>query len=190
MPKKRVRLCQLPSPGNIAGRSSSITNAFFNAIIPVISPTQEEEMTALEILCMQADDIRCAYCGDKSTEWDHLNAIIRGQRPTGYITEIANLVPACGKCNQSKGKAEWRVWITSSARLSPQSRAIVDIQARIDRLTAYEQWKQPRKIDFDRIVDSKLWEQHQLNWKAVLVLLKTSQELAREIKQAVVSSIA
>jgi 5-methylcytosine-specific restriction endonuclease McrA len=189
MPKKRTRLCQLPSPGNIAGRSSSITNAFFNAIIPIISPTEEEEVKALEILGMRPDNIRCAYCGDKSTEWDHLNAIIREQRPTGYITEIANLVPACGKCNQSKGKADWRVWMTSTARLSPKSRAVADIQDRINRLAAYEQWKQPIRIAFDEIVDATLWEKHQSNWREVLALLKKSQDLAKEIKQVVVRGI-
>src|SRR5262245_24638640 len=106
---KRIRYCQLPTPMNITGRSSSITNAFISAIIPVVEPTQAEEIEALRLLGMSLDDIRCAFCGDKSTEWDHLRAIICDQKPTGYITEIANLVPACGKCNQSKGKTQWRV---------------------------------------------------------------------------------
>src|SRR5216683_808747 len=120
--KKRIRHCKMPSPGNIAGRSSSITNAFFNAIIPIVAPSEEEELEALAILQMDSADIRCAYCGDKSTEWDHLRPIITNQRPTGFITEIANLVPACGKCNQSKGKAHWRSWMQSAARLSPKTR--------------------------------------------------------------------
>lgn len=64
MPKKEVRLCQLLSPGNIAGRSSSITNAFFNAIIPVKSPTEEEGMKALEILYMQTTSTWIILYGD------------------------------------------------------------------------------------------------------------------------------
>jgi hypothetical protein len=56
--KKRLRLCQMPSPGNIASRSSSITNAFFNAIIPIIHPTEDEELEALKILGMDPTDIR------------------------------------------------------------------------------------------------------------------------------------
>lgn len=32
---KRVRYCQLPTSMTVTGRSSSITNAFFTAIIPV-----------------------------------------------------------------------------------------------------------------------------------------------------------
>ena len=88
---------------SVTGRSSSITNAFIDAIIPAVDPTEEEKLEALRILQIDPKDIRCAYCGDKATEWDHLRPIITIQEPTGYITEIANLVPSCGKCNQSKG---------------------------------------------------------------------------------------
>ena len=182
---KRVRYCQLPAMVSVTGRSSSITNAFINAIIPVHDPTQEEELEALRILEMNPSDIRCAYCGDKSTEWDHLRAIISNQEPTGYITEIANLVPACSKCNQSKGKAHWRAWMLGGARLSPTTRNIADIPKRIKRLEAYEAWRQPKKIDFAEIVGPEMWRRHRQNWKDVLQLLKKSQELATEIRDIV-----
>lgn len=182
---KKTRLCQLPSPGNIAGRSSSITNAFFNAIIPIHEPTEEEEREALMLLGMDPSDIRCAYCGDKSTEWDHLRPIITLQQPTGYITEIANLVPACGKCNQSKGKRQWQEWMLSTARLSPKTRGITDIPERIEKLTLYAMWKPATKIDFNLIVHKDIWEQHNLNWKRVLALLQESQKLAKEIRQTI-----
>ena len=166
--KKRTRLCQMPTPGNIAGRSSSITNAFFNAIIPIDDPSEEEELEALQILGMDRNDIRCAYCGEKSTEWDHLRAIITDQRPTGFITEIANLVPACGKCNQSKGKTEWKKWMVGPAKLSPTTRGVLGIEDRIARLSSQE-----------------LWNEHLANWNAVRDLLTKSQKLATEIRQAI-----
>ena len=183
--KKRLRLCQMPSPGNIAGRSSSITNAFFNAIIPIISPSEEEELEALKILGMDPTDIRCSYCGDKSTEWDHLRPIITDQRPTGFITEIANLVPACGKCNQSKGKSDWRKWMVSSAKLSPKTRGKTDIEDRMARLADYENWRKPTNIAIESIVDAEMWKRHQTNWRTVLDLLKESQKLAKEIREAI-----
>ena len=138
---KRRRLCQLPTAMTVTGRSSSITNAFINAIIPIIEPTEAEELEALHILEIDPADIRCAYCGDKSTEWDHLRPIITNQEPTGYITEIANLVPSCGKCNQSKGKSHWRTWMLSRAALSPTTRRVVDLDTRITRLEQYEKWR-------------------------------------------------
>ncbi len=179
---KRVRYCQLPASMNVTGRSSSITNAFINAIIPVIEPTEAEELEALRILEMNPNDIRCSYCGDKMTEWGHLRPIISNKEPTGYITEIANLVPSCGKCNQSKGKSHWRTWMEGNAKLSPKTRNIPDIKERMVRLQKYEAWRQPRKIDFAAIVGPEMWQRHKQNWQSVLDLLKKSQELAEEIR--------
>lgn len=174
----------------VMGRSSSITNAFINAIIPTIEPSEEEELEALRILGMDPKDIRCAYCGDRSTEWDHLRPIISAQEPTGYITEIANLVPSCGKCNQSKGKSRWRTWIQGDARLSPKTRGVPNLKKRIAKLDAYEKWRQPQKIDFAAIVGPKMWRRHRKNWRDVLSMLKKSQELASEIRAIVAKANA
>jgi hypothetical protein len=179
---KRIRYCQLPKVSTVRGRSSSITNAFFNAIIPVVPPSDEEVLEALAILELDKDDIRCAYCGDKSTEWDHLRPIIENQKPTGYITEIANLVPACGKCNQSKGKSYWKTWMMSGARLSPASRGKSGLEDRVTRLERYERWRTPTRIDFATLVDPEMWQRHEENWRRVLDLLKSSQELASQIR--------
>jgi len=92
----------MPTPMKITGRSSSITNAFINSIIPVVLPSAEEVKQALEILGMTAETFQCAYCGSIASEWDHLRPLVKGKKPTGYISEIHNLVPSCGKCNQSK----------------------------------------------------------------------------------------
>jgi hypothetical protein len=173
----------------VTGRSSSITNAFISAIIPTIEPTQAEELEALSILGMIPDNIRCAYCGDRATEWDHLRAIITNQEPTGYITEIANLVPACGKCNQSKGKSHWRTWMEGNAKLSPKTRGVPDLVDRIARLDEYEAWRKPKKIDFAAVVGPEMWQRHRKNWREVLDLLKKSQELAGEIRTIVAKAV-
>lgn len=48
-------LFKMPTPMKITGRSSSITNAFVNSIIPVIPPTEGQVKEALFILGMDAD---------------------------------------------------------------------------------------------------------------------------------------
>src|ERR1041385_6913759 len=116
---------RMPSVQTMVSRKSSITNAFVNALIPVIDPTNQEIAEALRILGMEPSDVRCAYCGDKSTEWDHLRPLVIKHRPTGFISEIGNLVPSCGKCNQSKGNKPWRVWILSATfSHSPTKRGV------------------------------------------------------------------
>src|SRR5260221_12166807 len=157
---KRIRCCLLPAPMSVTGRSSSITNSFINAIIPVIEPTEEEELEALRILQMDAKHICCAYCGDKATEWDPFRPIISNQEPTGYIAEIANLVPSCGKCNQSKGKSYWRTWMEANARLSPKIRGVTDLMERTARLQSYEARPRPRKTDFAAGGGAEMWHRH------------------------------
>lgn len=62
------KIFRMPTPVKITGRTSSITNAFVNGIIPVIEPTEEEIESALKTLGMDKDHIVCAYCGNPYTE--------------------------------------------------------------------------------------------------------------------------
>src|SRR6516225_4291592 len=160
---------QMPTVATMVSRKSSITNAFVNTLVPQIFPTLEEIEQALSILGMDITDVRCAYCGDKATEWDHLRPLVIKQRPTGYISEIANLVPACGKCNQSKGNSPWREWMLSTtARHSPTARGKADVSDRIVRLQAFERWRPPRKIeDFEAILGKEEWTAYWLAWEKI-----------------------
>jgi len=181
---------QMPTPVSIIARASSITNSFINTIIPVVPPSDDEVLEALAILGMDPSDPCCAYCGDPPTEWDHLRPLVLNQRPTGYISEIGNLVPACGKCNQSKGNKPWRAWIESNARRSPRARGIADLSDRIERLIAYERWRDVQPIDFAAIVGEEVWAQHWANWRRVLEVMRESQEFAAGVRARIASSRA
>jgi len=179
---------QMPAVQTMVSRKSSITNAFVNSVIPVFPPTQDEIRSALSILGMDASDLRCAYCGEKASEWDHLRPLVVKRRPTGFVSEIANLVPSCGKCNQSKGNKDWRSWISSKARLSPATRGVADLQQRIDRLDQYERWRQPRVMDFEGILGREVWAEYWVSCEQMVSALKKCQELADHLKAIVVKS--
>lgn len=174
----------MPKPVRITGRSSSITNSFVNGVIPVVMPTEPQVREALEILGL-LDHVSCIYCGDTSTEWDHLRPLVEKQRPTGYISEIHNLVPACGKCNQSKGNKNWLTWMRSTARLSPSARGVVDIEERIARLQEYENRGVPTRIDFEAAVGAELWERHWAHHNRLLELMRVADQDAQEIRMRV-----
>jgi hypothetical protein len=183
-----LSLFRMPTPMKITGRSSSITNAFINSIIPVVRPTADEVKNALEILGMTPETFQCAYCGGVASEWDHLRPLVKDKKPTGFISEIHNLVPCCGKCNQSKGNKDWKVWMLSNAQLSPTARGIKDIPERVRRLEAYESSKSPTKMDFESIVGKDLWVQHQSNLERVHSLMREAQELAAKINTDVANA--
>lgn len=176
-----LSLFRMPTPMKITGRSSSITNAFINSIIPIVLPTDEDVRNALELLSMTPQSFQCVYCGGAVSEWDHLRPLVKNKKPTGFISEIHNLVPSCGKCNQSKGNKEWRAWMLSNAKLSPSTRGIKDISERIKRLEVYECSKAPTQIDFVAIVGEDVWLQHQNNLERVQSLMRESQQLAAQI---------
>lgn len=180
----RVGSFAMPKPVRITARSSSITNSFVNGIIPVIYPTTEEVREALATLGM-LDHVVCAYCGDPSTEWDHLRPLVENQRPTGYISEIHNLVPACGKCNQSKGNRHWKSWMRSNARLSPATRGVADIEDRIARLEEYERQNRPTRIDFGDAAGAELWARHWEHHLRILAMMREADADAQEIKARV-----
>jgi len=181
---------QMPSVATMVSRKSSITNAFVNAIIPQIQPSIDEIDEALRVLGMEPTDVRCAYCGDRKTEWDHLRPLVVKQRPTGYISEIANLVPACGKCNQSKGNWPWRKWIVGeTARHSPKRRGIVDLAERMDRLEAYERWRAPTLIDFQAVLGKEQWDAYWKLWEAINVDLRKCQDVANTCRERIAESL-
>ena len=183
-----LSLFKMPVAIKITGRSSSITNAFINSIIPVVPPKENDVRQALSILGMVGKSLQCSYCGTSATEWDHLRPLVMKKKPTGYISEIHNLVPACGKCNQSKGNKNWREWMLSDAKLSPKSRQVPDIDDRIDRLEKYEEWGEPIKIDFERTVGKEIWEAHWFNCNMIQERMRKAQEHADKIKKLVDAS--
>ncbi len=183
------KIFRMPTPVKITGRTSSITNAFVNGIIPVIEPTDEEINDVLTILGMNTDNICCAYCGDTYTEWDHFRPLVKNKMPTGYISEIHNLVPACGKCNQSKGNKNWKEWMLSDATLSPHTRSIPDLDFRIKRLEVFEKQYVPTKLDFEKIVGTEAWKQHWDNCQKLHDLMQESQKHSDKIKALIYNSI-
>ena len=175
----------MPNPVTIMGRSSSITNSFVNGIIPVIEPTEDEIHDALTILEQNKDDVRCVYCGDKKTEWDHLYPLIVNKKHTGYITEIANLVPACGKCNQSKGNSNWKEWMLSNAEKSPKTRGIKDLDRRIEIIENYDKHFQKRIINLEELAGKELWEKYQRAYDSIIFNMESAQNIMDEIKKKI-----
>lgn len=169
---------KVPKTAKITGRSSSITNAFIQAILPTKAWSDQEESTALGILGMERPILSCAYCGSETSEWDHLFPLVRNKRPTGFIHEIRNLVPACGRCNHSKSGANWDSWFQSSTSNSPTKRRIEDREKRFRRLEAFVEWGNLRPLEFDDLAGNV--ETLDEYW-ATLVKLQADMALAQKL---------
>jgi hypothetical protein len=172
-------------PPKLTGRTSTLTGLFFTTLTPYIEPSAEEVDEALPVLGMERGQCVCAYCGDKKSEWDHFRAILENRQPTGYITEIHKLVPACGKCNQSRGNKPWREWMISAALHSPKSRGKSDIERRMPCLEAYERWSKPIRLDYRALAGDDQWAQHLRNRDSIQEWLTNAEGLAGAIRSKV-----
>ena len=76
--------------------------------------------------------IRCFYCdAPEPTRWDHLHAVARGGD-----TVPGNLVPACGRCDDSKQDRDVEQRARSTSPHRPPLERLPQLQARI---AAYRQ---------------------------------------------------
>ncbi len=163
---------------------------FFAALTPVFEPTDAEVREALGVLGMTEGAVVCAYCGGKKSEWDHFRPITVDRKPTGFVTEIANLVPSCGKCNQSKGNKHWLEWIRGKAKHSPTTRGISDIDARVEHLSAYERWRKPIQVDYAALLGAADWDKHLRHLDEILAYMAAAEEHAAKCRQVISASLA
>lgn len=156
-------------------------NVFVAAVVPSIVPGVEEIARVLEIFGLRPGHLRCSYCGGAATEWDHLRPLVAGGRPTGYPSSIKNLVPSCGRCNQSKGNKDWRAWIRSQARWSPASRGTPGLAERERRLAAFEAWAECEPVDMAGLAAAETWERYYGMLDEILAKMGQADALACKI---------
>ncbi|HEX8341549.1 MAG TPA: HNH endonuclease [Tepidisphaeraceae bacterium] len=183
--KRLLKAFKMPVVQSMRSRKTSITNAFVSTIIPVMRPTPEEIGEALAVLGMNAESINCAYCGDKCNAWDHLRPLVVNRRPTGFISEITNLVPACQPCNSSKTNSHWKDWMLRTTGNSPSQRGVADMHFRVQRLEAFERWRSPTKIDFEAILGTVAYEAYWVELDRIIAELEKSQQMADTLRETI-----
>jgi HNH endonuclease len=141
-------------------------------------------------LGQQWDDRRCVYCGAPSTDFDHFQAIVRARRPSGYLNEAKNLVPACGTCNQSKGSRDWHGWMIGRAKKCPLQRDILDLEERISVLKSFAAWADHQPGNIVDHVDPKLWESYWGKLDQIERLMLDAQAEADLVREQIVQGMA
>ena len=75
----------------------------------------------------------CVYCGASPVQrWDHLIPVSKNGD-----TVLGNMVPACGKCDDSKRDLAFEEWAVGTTSGSPQARAVPDVEGRLARIREY-----------------------------------------------------
>ena len=112
--KYQIQNLKFPQPDFVSTRSSTLARSMASSLMPRIGIDDNGNGITMinkwaELLYGDnvPDPLTCVYCGKKADELDHLFPLINNQQPSGYCTELANLVPCCRKCNGSKSSKTW-----------------------------------------------------------------------------------
>jgi len=120
----------------------------------------------------------CAFCGGaEATRNDHLVPVInRGD----FVRK--NVVPACAKCDDSKGKKDFRSWMreaTSKCSLRQRGFTDTEIEERIQRI---EQWQVGYKPKTDQQLFGKNLSKYRLILEKMDNLIEEAQQLVNDVK--------
>lgn len=120
----------------------------------------------------------CAFCGGaEAPRNDHLVPVInRGD----FIRQ--NVVPACAKCDDSKGQKDFRSWMReATSKSSLRQRGFTDTQIE-ERIQRIEQWQ----TGYESKTDEQLFEKNLSRYRLILEkmdnLIKKAQQLVNDVK--------
>ena len=136
----------------VTTRASTITNAFVSALAPYEPYDDERACAAMRDLGQNdLDRLRCVYCRDDATTWDHLINLVSNKKLNGYGHQLGNLVPCCSRCNSAKQGKNYEDFVNARVQLSGPEKAEL-----IERLTSHlrlakkhEPTEEEKKLDDD-----------------------------------------
>lgn len=101
------------------------------------------ELAAVHEYFAAQGEVLCFYCGaSEPTRWDHLHSVSRGGD-----TMPGNLVPACGRCDDSKQHRDVEEWVAGKSPHRPSADRLPDLLARIE---AYRQHFSYMPVEFEQ----------------------------------------
>lgn len=180
---------KLPTKSDLKSRASTISNAFAIAITPYIYPSEEEISNFLTELCLKQG--QCAYCLGKANAMDHVKPLVKNGLPTGYKTEIRNLVPCCSACNSAKGAQDFATWYKSAknvARLHLEGLTDTQIEERFEAISRYID-KIPQPIDYKTMLGDDMWNEYLHRKEEMISLLKENQVFCNKLNSIIKQKI-
>lgn len=180
---------KLPTKSDLKSRSSTISNAFAISITPYIVPGESDTEGYYDSLGIKEG--QCAYCLGDGNGRDHLKPLVKNGMPTGYITDIHNIVPCCQRCNSAKGAKSFREWYLSPENVSRLKRFGLDdatIENRYSIICKFEE-SIPAPIDYKAIVGEEMWNEYQDRRMALLKSLADNQAFCDLIRKKVLNEI-
>lgn len=180
---------KMPAKADLKSRTSTISNAFAISITPYIKPTKEQEKKLMEIL--DISEGQCAYCLRYANSTDHFRPLVDKGEPSGFISDIHNLVPCCASCNSSKGKRNWDEWFLSEKNiknLESLGLSKEDINHRFECLKNFSN-NANKKLNYWEILGEEKWNEFLSRKNKLNEMLKENQKFCDELNAQIKASL-
>lgn len=178
----------MPTKSNLKSRTSTISNAYAISITPYIRPDNSLLDDYYHELGLEK--CQCGYClrkGEGKTV-DHINPLVKNGMPSGFITDIGNLIPCCKDCNSSKGGKDFKEWYKSPknvARLLKIGLTEKEIDERYQIILAYINKHCSTPLSYESIVGKEKWDEYIKRKERLLNILKEEQEFCDELSDLI-----
>jgi len=179
------------TPLKLAGRTGTVQGAFWKAVSPHDEFDDEQLAKHLATFLREDIDPQCVYCGGEANEWDHLMpsrerdaAQSKRKKFTGFGSLLSNLVPACGKCNHSKGSKRWREWLKGESAHARRARGRPGHKERVRQLAALERRARRDYRAPPEETATPLWIEYEKVLKSIADKLRRADKLAASIRAA------
>ncbi len=185
------RKFRMPGKSNLKNRSSTINNAFAIAITPYLPPSSDNLDWYYDELGINPD--QCGYCLQESNSVDHIRPLVRKGLPTGYITNIYNLIPCCSTCNSKKGAKDFQEWYCGNdniARLHTLGLSDEQIQERFSIICRFIEKHMPEPLDYEQILGKDSWDEYKRRKDRIIEQLVDNQRFCDELKQRIEEYLA
>jgi len=158
-------------------RKTTIAHAFASALSVADAYDVEKIDIALRTLGQDPDkDLLCIYCDRPAETWDHIMAIVKDGKFSGYGHQVGNLIPCCKDCNSKKGNRDWKEFLISKR---PNERTNPDIINKVESYIKNNTTQFKELIDEEINADIEKFEQIQ---NMVFDLMKLGDDQAKIIR--------
>jgi hypothetical protein len=114
----------------VKNRKTTVNHAFAAALSVADVYDEEKVDQAIRLLGQNPDqDLLCVYCDQPAQTWDHVMAIVKGGKFSGFGHQVNNLLPCCKNCNSQKGNRDWKAFIITKR---PEEEATPNIILKVE----------------------------------------------------------
>ncbi len=163
---------------SICGKRKTTINHAFASSLSVADTYDEEKIDAALLLLGQDPNqtLICVYCDKPAETWDHIMAVVKEGKFSGYGHQVGNLIPCCKDCNSMKGNRDWKAFLISKRPMEWQNP---------DMLNRIEAYIKSNTTQFEQLLDNDLNNEIKKLEKIkdqVVELMKSGDEQAKIIR--------